>query len=85
MIRTPKEYGKGRKFNEIVSCWWIKPMNKWRMIVYPFYQQCPHYQGASWYEQERKKNRNSYRLIEKFSTSKYLNKSKKEYDFLSKN
>ena len=28
---------------------------------------------------------NSYCLIEKFSTSESLNKSKKDYDFLSKN
>ena len=30
-------------------------MNKWRMIMYSFYQQYPHYQGACRYEQKRKK------------------------------
>ena len=46
MIRTPQEYRNGRGFNETVSCWWVKPMNKWCKIMYPFYQQCPHYQSA---------------------------------------
>ena len=55
MSRTPQEYRKGRGLNETVSCWWIKPMNKWRMIMYPFYQQYPRYQGACQYEQKRKK------------------------------
>ena len=53
--------------------------------MYPFYQQCPYYQGDSRYEQKRQKIRNSYCLMEKCSTSKYLNESKKEYDSLSKN
>ena len=41
--------------------------------------------SACQYEQNCKKNQDSHCLIEKFSTSKYLNKSKKEDDFLSKN
>ena len=69
MIRTPKAYCKGRGFNETVSFWCVKPMHKWRKITYPFYQQCPYYQGACRYEQKRQKLRNSYCLIEKFSTS----------------
>ena len=46
MIRTSQEYRKGRGFNETVSFWWIKALNKWRKILYPIYQQSPHYQGA---------------------------------------
>ena len=38
MIRIPQENRKGRRLNKTVSCWWIKSMNKWRNIVYPFYQ-----------------------------------------------
>ena len=60
-------------------------MNKWRIIMSSFYQQCPYYQGACRYEQKRKENRDSYCLIKRFSTSKYLNESKKENDFLPKN
>ena len=85
MIRIPQEFCKNRGLTETVSSWWVKPFYKWRKIMYPFYQQCPRYQGACRYEQKRQKIRDSYRLFEKFSTSKYLNESKKEIDFLSKN
>ena len=85
MIRTPEVYRKVRGLNETDTFWWINPRNKWCKIMYPFYQQCPYYQGACRYEPKHQKNRNSYCLMEKFSTSKYLNESKKEYDFLSKN
>ena len=60
-------------------------MSKGRMFMYSFCQQCPHYQGACQYEQKCKKNRISYSVVTKFSKLKYLNESKKEYDFLSKN
>ena len=53
MIRTPQEYRKCRVLNETVSFWWVRPMNKRRKIMCPFYQQCPHYQGACQYEQKR--------------------------------
>ena len=43
LIVTPQEYRKGRGFIETGLCWWIKTMNKWRMPMYPFYQQCPHF------------------------------------------
>ena len=55
MIRTPQKYRKGRRLNELVSFWWVKPMSKWRKIMYPFYQQYLHNQGACWYEQKSKK------------------------------
>ena len=85
MIRTTQAYLNGRGLNETVPFWWVNPRVKWCKIMYPFYQQCPYYQGACRYDPKRKKIRNSYRLMEKLSTSKYLNDSKKEDDFLAKN
>ena len=85
MIRTPEEYCKDRGFYETVPFWWMNLRHKWCKIMYPFDQQYPYYQGACQNEGKRQKIRNSYCLMEKFSTSKYSNDSKKEYDFLSKN